>query len=209
MKHLIIIVMILFALTQDIAAQQQENKPCSPISNWRMAKEYACGYRDYLYGKYYLSNPKNYERNYEKGYDDPRWWRKEIASRPVKPHYIRPENFDYGWENSKNQEAFSKPILKSAIVKLPNEEILRKKLYAAGYGYFAEKTTIVKDLANAELSPLGVAIALETSLSDFAEYQKNPMLSGLMEMNKPHILKVILKEYPGAIEELKKENIID
>ena len=95
-------------------------------------------------------------------------------------------------------------ISQAVLVKLPNAEILSERLSSKGFGHFAEKTQIVNQLANQELEVLGVMVAVDLALSDYHENLNNPTMAASMEMNKPVLLNLILKDSPKALEELRK-----
>lgn len=86
-------------------------------------------------------------------------------------------------------------------IKLPSAEKLNKYLCKNGFNHFVEKTNIDKDLGEKELYPLGVAVAVETHLYDYAEYVKNPMTSVMMQMRKQQLIECILQDSPKGTTE--------
>jgi hypothetical protein len=94
-------------------------------------------------------------------------------------------------------------------IKLPDAAILRTRLCNAGLDHFVEKTKIDTELANKELYPMGVAVAVEAHLYDYNEYiWKQPMIAIMMQMRKPEIIEILLKDHPDAIAKLKTDGII-
>ena len=93
------------------------------------------------------------------------------------------------------------------ILKMPDATTLQKRLNEAGFEHFVEKTDIVKNLADRDLYPLGVAVSVETALYDYSEYLKQPMMARMMQMRKPQLLEVLLKDHPAALQELADEGV--
>ena len=93
-------------------------------------------------------------------------------------------------------------------IKLPDAAVLKTRLCNAGLDHFVEKTKIDTDLANKELYPMGVAVAVETHLYDYNEYLKQPMMAAMMQMRKPEIIEILLKDHPNAIQQLKTDGIL-
>lgn len=95
------------------------------------------------------------------------------------------------------------------IVNRPSAlNVLAKPFNDKGFQHFIEKTKIDKDLANRELYPLGVIMAIETHLYDYNEYLKNPMMSRLMQMRKPEIIDILLQNHPEAIRNLVNQGVL-
>ncbi len=90
----------------------------------------------------------------------------------------------------------------AAPVQIPSAEILKKRLADVGLEHFAEKTSIVKNLAGQSKEPIGVAMSIERAISDYAEYIKNPIVLTTTNMLKPQMFEAILKDYPEALKEL-------
>lgn len=100
-------------------------------------------------------------------------------------------------------------------VKMPDAEILNKRLNNIGMQYFAEKTKAVSNLADKELTAIGVATIVETSLYDYHKYLADSMPANYlqiyaiqMQMNKPMLIKALLQDSPEAINELKEFNLL-
>ncbi|MEX0940302.1 MAG: hypothetical protein WDZ41_03005 [Candidatus Babeliales bacterium] len=93
---------------------------------------------------------------------------------------------------------FAKPV------KLPSAEILTKRFEGKGFDHFIEKTNIVEELADKTFESVGVALKIELALHDYNENLQQPMMSIMMQMRKPEIFEIVLKDSPEAIEELKK-----
>ncbi|HBS48563.1 TPA: hypothetical protein DEO28_01520 [Candidatus Dependentiae bacterium] len=77
-------------------------------------------------------------------------------------------------------------------VKLPNAEILTKRLTNAGFADCIERTNIVELLADKTLETVDIAILIESILR-YTPYHKNN-----------NLLEVILEGYPEAIKETEK-----
>jgi len=99
-------------------------------------------------------------------------------------------------------------ISQAMIVKLPDSKVLKKRFQEGGFDHFIEKTKIIKQLANQEKAPLGVVMAVELALYDYNQDLGNPMMATLMQMRKPQIIKLILKDFEEAIKELEKLDLI-
>jgi hypothetical protein len=95
-----------------------------------------------------------------------------------------------------NAACFATPVL------MPTAEVLNKRLDEIGMRHFAQKTTIVEDLADQNKDALGVAVAVESALDDYSEKVKNPMLTNTVGMQKSLIIKTLLQDYPEALKEL-------
>ena len=96
----------------------------------------------------------------------------------------------------------------AGLVTLPGKDVLKSRLRAQGFDHFVEKTKIIDMLADQEKEVMGVIIAVELSLADYAEYLKQPMMVRMMEMLKPQLIKAILEGNDEAIKEasdLQKE----
>jgi hypothetical protein len=94
---------------------------------------------------------------------------------------------------------------KQIIIKLPSPAKLKENLCKKGFDHFVEHTEIDIKLGNKELYPLGVAVAVETHVYDYAESLKNPMIQSLMEMRKEQLIECILQDSPKGLEELRKQ----
>ncbi len=103
---------------------------------------------------------------------------------------------------AKNDKLPSKRALQT--VSLPSKEVLRERLGCLGIWYFMEKTNIVERLANKELYPSGVALAVMQAMSDYAKLEEDSTVF----MQRHHIIKVILQEYPDAIKELEAKGYL-
>lgn len=98
---------------------------------------------------------------------------------------------------------------KSTSIQLPPASVINQRLEDLGLRYFLEKTKIDQQLGNQKKYPIGVALTVELSLSDFAKTVGNPVASRLMQMQKPEIIKAILQDFPEAIAELEKQGVLD
>jgi hypothetical protein len=106
----------------------------------------------------------------------------------------------YAMEKKKTKETSSK---EQKCIILPEASVLEKRLSEAGFDNFLKKPEIHKKLACKELYPLDVLMAVELALYDYAKDLDDPMISRIMNMRKPQLLKAILKD---STEVLKKPN---
>jgi hypothetical protein len=101
-------------------------------------------------------------------------------------------------------------------ITLPSQEVLRKRLADEGFDYFMEKTKIDATLADKKLVPLGVGMAVELAMYDFAKYIKKDNTNQqavrailvAMSMSKGRLIKCLLKDYPQALNELKELGLL-
>ena len=98
----------------------------------------------------------------------------------------------------------------AVLVTLPSKEILEKRFNEMGLTYFVEKSKIVNKAAGEEKEALGVAMLVELSIHDYIEYLKKGMPAPMvnisaaqMQMSKPHIFEILLKDSPEALKELQ------
>ncbi len=85
-------------------------------------------------------------------------------------------------------------------VTLPSEEVLSGRLRAADFKYLVEKTNLVDQLAGQEKEVLGVIVAVEQALLDYAV--KQPTIAFVTQKRKPRLIEIILQDAPKeAIEE--------
>lgn len=77
------------------------------------------------------------------------------------------------------------------------------------YKYFMEKTSLVEQLANKELTALGVAAVLELALIDFAQVVQDPKMAAGMQMRKNNLLLLLLYYHPEALKELEALGIYE
>ena len=92
------------------------------------------------------------------------------------------------------------------LITLPKASVLKERLEKGGFQHFLEKTKIDEKLADKKLKPLGVLLAVELSLYDYVQDLNNPMMSTMMQMRKPQLIEIILKDSPKALEKLKEKN---
>jgi hypothetical protein len=97
---------------------------------------------------------------------------------------------------------------KEITVTLPSASVIHQRLKELGLEHFMEKTGIDKELGGAKKYPLGVALAVELSLFDYAKYLKDPKADFVLTRVKPSIIKAILRDSPAAIAELEKKGIL-
>ena len=93
-------------------------------------------------------------------------------------------------------------------VKLPDAATLKARLYEAQFDHFVEKTQIDEHLANRNITPLGVVNAVNVHLHGYNKQEQESGIDILMNMRKSDLIKVLLAEYPAAIEQLKSKGAL-
>ena len=86
-------------------------------------------------------------------------------------------------------------------VTLPAQDVLSQRLREASFEHFVEKTDILSYLAGQEKETLGVIMAVELALYDYGQNLKNPMIENMMQMKKPQLIEILLKDSPEAAKE--------
>jgi len=96
-------------------------------------------------------------------------------------------------------------------IKMPDAQTLQQRLSNKGFGHFAEKTNIVDELAEQEKFPMGIAVSIELSYSDYAENLKEGMPAPManmammqMERNKPILFEALLQDHKEALQKLEQ-----
>lgn len=109
--------------------------------------------------------------------------------------------------NEKVESSFSDSKDTSLVIILPDSKILADRL---GYHFehFLEKTNLHIKLGGTQKAPLGVVAAIDLAIHDYGEIMKDPMITKLMQMNKPGIIKAILRDSPEALKQLKDLSVI-
>lgn len=119
--------------------------------------------------------------------------------------------------------AMQKPVLaeevpkrppREKVIVMPHKDVLYKRLANIGLTHFMEKTNIIQVLADQEKYPIGVAMAVELAIDDYINYmcknspqpQRCPTAI-LMSMHRSLIYKVLLEDYPEALDELRHQGI--
>ncbi|MGE0009593.1 MAG: hypothetical protein AB7F19_03545 [Candidatus Babeliales bacterium] len=81
---------------------------------------------------------------------------------------------------------------------------------------FWEKTHLVESIAEKQLNPLGVLLTLQLALYEYDEYTLKGMpesqaqaLRVIMQMSERLLLEAMLKDCPGAVEQLAKMGAIE
>lgn len=89
----------------------------------------------------------------------------------------------------------------AVVVKMPEAAIINQNLRNFGLQYFAEKTHIAEQLANEEFEAVGVAMLINTNLSDYHEAVE---ASGLLapQLSSSRVFKALLQHNQEALEEL-------
>lgn len=99
----------------------------------------------------------------------------------------------------------------SMEVLLPGALALRKRLVSVGMEDFVEHTNIVNQLAGKQVMPWNVAIEIQKAMYDYFEYldSANQPLSHLQKAlkGKTPMLRVLLKDHPQALVQLKKDGL--
>lgn len=105
-------------------------------------------------------------------------------------------------------------IALSEPITMPDETELQNRLNSIGMTHFAEKTNIIKMLAGQQREPLGIAVAIESSMFDYCEYLKKGMPEPIFKMTqatfmmrKPSLLETLLKDEPAALKELEADGV--
>lgn len=108
----------------------------------------------------------------------------------------------------------------AVIVELPNAQELSKRLQDIEFTYFMENTKIVEKLASKKagkkMEALDVAYRVDQA---YDCYRKHLVSKGLSEyviyeamdfvkMKRPKLLGAILKDWPTALQELRKHNVL-
>jgi hypothetical protein len=92
-------------------------------------------------------------------------------------------------------------------ITLPDAPTLEKRLSDVGFAYFAEKTTVVQQLAGQTKRPLSVSNVVESCLYDYNN-KVTSVGANTAWLGKNRIIETILNDHPQAIEFLKKEGIL-
>ncbi len=103
---------------------------------------------------------------------------------------------------------------KDLICKMPSAEVIRERF--KGFEHFLEKTNFAESIANQELHPLGVVLALTFAMHDYHEYLAKSLPPHLLvvmqttsEMHRPFLLELLLQDHKGALEELQKAGLYE
>ncbi len=98
------------------------------------------------------------------------------------------------------------------LVKMPNADVLRQRLEATHFTLFIKNSALVDNLADSDLTPLGVAAELDGSIKRFAEFlgksgRPKPLISSLekaVRASRQRFLEILLQDAPQALQELKE-----
>lgn len=96
----------------------------------------------------------------------------------------------------------------SEVLTLPSVQVLKQRLAAHGFDHFEEKTQIAEKLGGQKKVPMGVAVAVELALHDYAQNLQNPMIAFMMQMRKPELLEILLQDFPDALTELRAHGLL-
>lgn len=122
-------------------------------------------------------------------------------------------------ENTKSKTSSSEDIISKEIcqkimssptIKMPSGDILSQRLKSVGMVSMMEHTNIINELADHNLTPLEVAVAVECAIESLVNYYntRKTMLTRALRMNKSLIIGVLLQDYPQGLELLKELNIM-
>ncbi len=100
---------------------------------------------------------------------------------------------------------FASPYYSETVLTMPSKEILHERLCRAGFDHFDEKTKLSSYLGSQEKVPLGVVVALDLALYDYAQYI--PEVAGLMQMRRDELIGTLLKDTPEALKELTEAGV--
>ena len=93
-------------------------------------------------------------------------------------------------------------------ITMPSEKELEKRLVGIGQLHFNEKTKIARDLGGRVMEPQGVFLAVQFAYYDYLlEFEGNIPAQISIKMNKPLVLKELLKDSPQALQELEKDGL--
>lgn len=97
----------------------------------------------------------------------------------------------------------------AVLVKMPNGEIINKRLNEIGFEHFADNTGIADELADKELQANQIVTILKNSFHEYAKHMPRPELTvAQMEIDKPYILEALLQNSPEALQELEKQGLL-
>jgi hypothetical protein len=99
-------------------------------------------------------------------------------------------------------------------VTMPNQIILRDRLYQKGYGHFVEHTSIIKQLASKKFSPLELCDKIGLTSFHYAYYlfdgeAINEKIFAAVKDYYLDLIHICFKGQPGAMAELKERGVID
>lgn len=103
---------------------------------------------------------------------------------------------------------------KDLLCKMPSAQVIRERF--RGFEHFLEKTDFAESIAEKELHPLGVALALTLAMHDYHENLAKslpPHLLTVMQtssvMHTPFLLELLLQDHKGALAELEKPGLYE
>lgn len=144
---------LLLSIQSIFSAQTTQRLVRAPMSKVEQAKQWVAGQKDYYYGKI-LSNPRVYERNYEKGFENPTWWREAIKEREKRAARFNRQRYScdtYDKESKRYQHHPGREKLYNdyKVLKSPHAGF-----YVDKYGYWWEMTdSAYKELISPEEHP--------------------------------------------------------
>jgi|GEM_PF-3883804 len=97
---------------------------------------------------------------------------------------------------------------RAMVMQLPGAENIVETIDTImGYS-FSSETALVDRLACKQMTVENVVSEVQGAVSYYAKSQKNPLLRVNAEMNAVKLIKAILRDCPGAREELRRLRVI-
>ena len=78
-------------------------------------------------------------------------------------------------------------------VRLPSAEVLKKRLDKEGFQYFVEKTKVDKKLAKRDLTPEGLALAVQLAVADYIKREPDFRVGMAIQMMVPDVTNTIVE----------------
>lgn len=94
-------------------------------------------------------------------------------------------------------------------VTFPSAQILKERLRLADLKHFDDDTELSSQLGDQCLNTNGIAMTVMLAMDDYAINMNNKGMTALMKRRKPDIFKAVLKDSPQALEELKKNGLLE
>ncbi len=94
-------------------------------------------------------------------------------------------------------------------IKMPNAQVLQDRLHKGTFHHFMEKTDIVSELADRNITPLGIVSVVNLSYVDYNEYFRKAKsgkaaerLMVLMVMKKRELFEALLEDKREVLKQL-------
>lgn len=97
------------------------------------------------------------------------------------------------------------------IIQLPSDQILKNRLYQSGLKDLVDKTDIHTFYAHKKIYPQGAVIMFEVAATSYyahKDIEKTPPTVKQLQRWKPIFIKTVLADYPEAIKQLQKNNVL-